>query len=239
MLNGSVVPATTLFIPVDLPCTRTMLLSSPYKGLMLTDQVKILHIGKEYGVFEASNHAVYSGFKDCVYLHGGNLHNTVKASIDEVNTRRSWITLSQFKPLPTDWRERRDERVQPARRIQAQISCTSHMCTGSVDNISLSGLGVLIYHPGDRPIRQEIGIKVRVELQIKEDISPLKFDALVMSILPISRNLAKVGLQFIPTRKLLLSLEPFVNHRKQEIFDELNSDWLACREPRLTKDLYF
>jgi hypothetical protein len=239
MLTGTIESAKSIFVPLDLPCSMTMLLSSPYKGLMLTDQVKLLHVGKDFGVFEASNHAVYSGMKESVYLHGGNLLKTVKASIDELNPRRSWITLSQFHPLATDWSDRRDERVQPAHQIQAKITCATHMCAGSVDNISLSGLGVLIYHPGDRPIRQEIGVKVRVELQIHEDSQPLKLDALVMSINPISRSLAKVGLQIIPTRKILMALEPFVTIRRQEIFDELNSDWLACREPRLTKDLYF
>lgn len=239
MLNGSLESAKSIFLPLDMPCSMKMLLSSPYKGLMLTDQVKLLHVGKDFGVFEASNHAVYSGIRDSVYLHGGNLQKTVKACIHEINPRRSWITLSQFYPLATDWCDRRDERVQPARRIQARIACATHICSGSVDNISLSGLGVLIYHAGDRPIRQEIGIKVRVELQINEDLQPLKLDALVMSINPISRSLAKVGLKILPTRKILMALEPFVAIRRQEIFDELNSDWLACREPRLTKDLYF
>jgi hypothetical protein len=239
MLNGSIQKGQTQFIPIEIPIAKTVLLSSPYKGLMLTDQVKVLHLGKDFGVFEASNHSVYSGIRDYVYLHGGSLMHTIRASIDEINPRRSWVTLSRFLPLPSNWRDRRDDRVQPARRIQARINCATHNCVGSVDNLSLSGLGVLIYHMGDRQIKQEIGTKVRVELQMTEENQPLRVDALVRSIHPISPMMVKVGLQIIPTRKVLMQLDHFVQMRKLEIFNELNSDWLSCHEPRSTKDLYF
>jgi hypothetical protein len=239
MLNGSLQNGNKPVVPFGLVDIRSVLLSSPYKGLMLTDQVRVLHMGKDFGVFEACNHSVFSSIKDNVYLHGGNLTRTVKASIDEINPQRSWITLSRFQPLATPWHERREERVQPARPFYARIACASHFCLGRVDNLSLTGIGILVYHLGDKPIQQELGHKVRVELQLKEDRQPIKLDAVIMSIHPIGRSLMQVGLQIIPTRRVMLELDQFIQLRKREIYNELNADWLSWREPRLTKDLYF
>lgn len=240
MMNGLAQNSTGYTPPLGLSrLAEHLTLAIPYKGLMLSEDVRPLHMGRDYGVFQAPSHPVFASIKDRVYLHGPGLAQTIRAFIEEVNPQRSWITLSRFTPLATAWRDRQEERVQPSKPLQVRLFCSTHVCYGSIDNLSRTGIGILVYHLSEKQIRAEIGTRVKVEFLVDEKMQPNRVEAEVMTVKTIGRSLAKIGLRLYPSRKHQLLLENYIQNRRQEIYTELDQDWMSWQEPRLTKDLFF
>lgn len=240
MLNGMILNTNGHTAPQILPkISGSLTMSIPYKGLMLSEEIQVLHIGRDYGVFQAPSQHLFTSIKDSVYLHGPYLSQTIHAHIEEINPHRAWITLSRFSYLFTQWRDRIDERVQPDKPMRVRIYCSTRRCSGTIDNISKTGMGILIYRLNEKQIHTELGSKVKIEIPFSNDAQPLRFDAIVMTVKTIGRSLAKVGLQIIPNKKQQVPLEQYVQFRRDEIFGELNSVWMSFQEPRGTKDLFF
>jgi hypothetical protein len=226
-------------IPFRLSSLKSVTMSVMYKGLVLSEMIQPLHLGNDYGVFQAAGQNFLSGLKEVVYLHSADDPQTIRARIEEVNPKRAWVTLSHFTPLQTYWRERQEDRVQPSRPIHVRLSCTSQQLAGSLDNLSGQGLGVLVYHLRDKGLHAEKGTRVRVEIPVLNDLPLIKLDAVVQSKRYISTTQVILGLQVYPNRKQLLSLRQYIEFRKKEIFSELNTVKFARLDPRATKDLYF
>ncbi len=210
-----------------------------YKGLVLSELIRPLHMGHDYGVFQASGQNYLTGIKEIVYLHGTEDPQTIRARIDEVNPKRAWITLSHFTPLQTNWRDRQEDRVQPARPIQVRLYHSSKLVSGSLNNLSVQGLGVLLYHMQEKGPKLDIGSRVRVEIPILYGFTPVKMDAHIQSMRFVGTNQVILGLQANPNRKQLLTLKQYIEYRKNEIFSELDTVKFARLEPRSTKDLFF
>ena len=210
-----------------------------YKGLVLSELIQPLHLGHDYGVFQASGQNYLTGIKEIVYLHGTEDPQTIRARIDEVNPKRAWITLSHFTPLQTKWQDRQEDRVQPARPIQVRLYHSGKLVSGSLNNLSVQGLGVLLYHMQEKGSKLDIGSRVRVEIPILYGFTPVKMDAHIQSIRFVGTNQVILGLQANPNRKQLLTLRQYIEYRKNEIYSELNTVKFARLEPRSTKDLFF
>ncbi len=240
MLNGMLQNSNGLSKSYIIPrFSDKLIMSIPYKGLMLSEEIQTLHIGHDYGVFRLPGQQIITSGKEYVYLHGYSLPKTIRAHVEETNPNRAWITLSRFIDLPGPWTDRSEDRVQPEKPIFVKIYCGTHRCSASIDNISRTGLGVLVYHLFDRNIKAEMGTHVKVEFPVWEEKQPLRICATVISITPLGRSLTKVGFRIDPNRKQVSTLEKYIHQRKEEIFTELNTDWMAYLEPRNTKDLFF
>jgi hypothetical protein len=121
--------------------------------MILAQEVKALRMGQDSGIFQLPNHQVCAGLRDLVYLHGPSLARPLAARVRELNTQRGWITLSDFHTTFNPWKERSCERVQPERAIQVTLTCLNQRCRGTLDDLSLVGMGVL---PVELPARTTV-----------------------------------------------------------------------------------
>ena len=239
MMNGIAYFPEKSEVPLCLPRLINLLaITIPYKGLLLTEDVRLLHSGKDYGVFQALNQPLYVSLKEQVYLHGPGLPNPMKAFIEEINLNRGWITLSRFKPLDSIWKDRREERVQPSKPLHIRLHNRSTQCLGSIDNISKSGMGILVDQKHGKDLLPEIGAKVKLDF-VWEERQIIHLNAVLISVKPIGQSLAKIGLTTQPGRKLQETLNRYIKNRKLEIMDELDSKWFNWQYPRTTKELFF
>jgi len=218
---------------------RTYLITIPYKGLDLTEPVRVFHIGQGYAVFQIPNPRMCAGLKDQVYLRTPESQNTLVARVSEVNIQRGWLTLCSFMPSTNLWRERRSDRVQTGRPVQVRLQCQHHECQGTLDDLSIYGLGVLIYHTDGFKIPVQLGEKVSFDFRLPNDARQIRMDGRLVCAQPVSKKLSRIGLQISPTRAQINTLNRFIQHRRMELLTELEMMWMQAQEPRCSKDLYF
>lgn len=218
---------------------RTYLITIPYKGLDLTEPVRVFHIGQGYAVFQIPNPRMCAGLKDQVYLRSPESHNAIVARVGEVNIQRGWLTLCSFMPAKGIWQERRSDRVQTGRPVQVRLQCQQHECVGTLDDLSIHGLGVLIYHSDGFKIPVQLGEKVNFDFRLPNDARQIRMDGRLVGAHPVSKKLSRIGLQISPTRAQINTLNRFIQHRRMELLAELEMIWLHAQEPRCSKDLYF
>lgn len=218
---------------------RTYLITIPYKGLDLTEMVRVFHIGQGYAVFQIPNPRMCAGLKDKVYLRNPESNNTIVARVGEVNIQRGWLTLCNFMPARSLWRERRSDRVQAGHPVQVRLQCQQHECQGTLDDLSIHGLGVLIYHTDGFKIPVNLGEKVHFEFRLPNDTKQIRMEGRLVCAQPVSKKLSRIGLHINPTRSQINTLNRFIQNRRMELLAELELLWMRTQEPRGSKDLYF
>ena len=218
---------------------RDYLLTIPYKGLSLTEPVRIFHIGRDYAVFQLPNSRVCAALKDRVYLRTPDSGKTIIASVEEVNFQRGWLTLCSFLPGRSEWRDRRSERVQTSLPVRVRLPCHHYEYYGTLDDLSIHGLGVLLYHVDDFKIPVEVGEKVHLEFKLPAVARPLRVDGTLIGMQSASKKLSRVGFHISPSRLHLNMLNKFIQQRRIELITELELIWMQTQEPRSSKDLYF
>jgi hypothetical protein len=240
-MNMGVIPNTNSYIPMmDIPQWVVPLsLVIPFKGMMLSQEVKMLHHGKDYCVFQAPNQSICSSLKDSVFLHGRGSSQTYIAHIDEINPQRGWITLSSFVILHSNWHDRITERVQPRNPMYVSIRCSSRQCQGNLDNISISGMGVLVYKSAEDHILANSGKNVKIDIPNFDGDQSLRMEGRFVTKTRLSNRMIKIGFKVFPSNKQIRVMEKFIIRRRIEILDELDSNWMMWNEPRSTKDLFF
>jgi hypothetical protein len=226
--------------PMELPqWAGPPTLAIPYKGMMLSQEVKLLHRGKEYCVFQAPNQSICSIIKDSVYMHGRGTSSTYIAHVDGINPQRGWIILSRFVFLHSAWRDRLTERVQPDNPMYVSIRCSGQRYPGNLDNLSISGLGVLVYRIAENHCLMETGKNVKIEMPNFYGGQSMQLEGTLVSINHISHRMMKIGIKVYPNNKIIRIMEKYIYQRRNEILNELDTNWLNWNEPRCTKDLFF
>jgi hypothetical protein len=218
---------------------QPFILSVPYKGMILAQEVKALQLGKDMGVFQLPNQHLCASLKDRAYLHGNTLARPVVTRVAEINPQRRSITLTGFKTSPNPWRERTHERVQPAQPIQVFLTCHGQHCFSTIDDISLKGMGVLIYSSPEKDLILKRMENIRVSFSLPDDSLVYRLEGSMVYFTQISRTLAKLGIHFEPSRPLRARLDRYIGHRSMELLRELEIRWAKEQEPRGSVDLYF
>jgi len=218
---------------------QPFILSVPYKGMILAQEVKALQFGKDMGVFQLPNQHLCASLKDRAYLRGNTLARPVVARVAEIDPQRRSITLTGFKTSPNPWKERTCERVQPAQPIRVFLTCRGQHCYSTLDDISLNGMGVLIYSSPEKDLILKRMENIRVSFSLPDDPSVYRLDGSMVYFTQMSHTLAKLGLHFEPSRPLRARLDRYIEHRSMELLRELEISWAKEQEPRGSMDLYY
>jgi hypothetical protein len=219
--------------------SQCFMLSVPYKGMILSQEVKALRMGQDSGIFQLPNHQICAGIKDLVYLHGSTLARPIVARITELNTQRGWITLSEFQSAYNAWKDRVCERVQPENPVQVTLSCAAQRCRGTLDDLSLQGMGLLIYAPPEKDFQLKRMENLRLEFYLPGDPQVFRLEGSMVFLTQISHTLAKMGLTIRPNRSQRARMATYISVRSIELAQELEMIWMKGQEPRPSMDLYF
>jgi len=186
----------------------------PYKGLMLSQDIRLLHTGEEYAVLQAPSDRICAGLRDRVYIHSKSLPQKILAKIDEINPQRGWIIISDIVASSNPWWERRFDRVQPSQPLRAIIQSGPSNCAGTLDNLSLKGLGVLVYKFEEHPIKAKTGNHVQIAFRLPTEKQVIKVIGKIVNFHFISQLLSKVGIETQLTAHQELMLKQYIHSRK-------------------------
>ncbi len=211
----------------------------PYKGLMLSQEIRLLHTGEDYAVLQSPNQRICAGLHDRIFIHSPSIPQKIIARIDEINPQRGWIIISDLVTSSNRWLDRKSDRVQPSQPIQVDISCGPTVCAGHLDNLSINGIGVLVYKYEEHPIKAKVGSPIHIAFRLPNEKQVLKLAGKIANFHFISQILSKVGIETNLSIRQELMLKQYIHNRKINILSEMENNWVLVQEPRSTKDLFF
>jgi hypothetical protein len=161
------------------------------------------------------------------------------AKVRDINFQKGIITITDFNFFESPWYERRSERVEPNSPTSIVLSKAKHRIRGRLENLSLHGLGVLLYTKNPQQVPYEIGDILRTEIDLGNAIPVLRMRTNIIAICPVGQYLTHVGLEMHPqgTQKKIIS--EYILSRKHDILSELEHKTIHALEPISSMDLYF
>jgi hypothetical protein len=211
----------------------------PYKALMVSQEVRLVQIGKEHILIQAPSPHICSIIQDKIYLLTPRSPQGIIAEVQEMSIPRGILTLTGFKFMESSWHERKLERVEPAKPCHILISGGSDAVKGRLENLSQGGFGALIYTKNVKYFPFKPGQNLRTEISLGSDLPVIKNDGLLVFSHQVGQNLTRLGLKFNPKGPQKTLLAQYVTRRRYSILTELERASSMVLDPRCSKDLYF
>lgn len=211
----------------------------PYKALLLTQEVRTLEIGTDHLILQAPNQRLCTSIQERIYLYTERSPQGVMAIVQEMNLERGIITLTGFKFIDTPWCERRSDRVEPGKPTHLLLKYGENSYKARLADLSLHGLGVLIYSKEQNLFPGQVGEKLKAEIKLEPDIPLVKLDTELVRCHVLSQTLTRLGLATSPRGVQKTLLSQYVAGRRHDILSELENVSSHVMDPRGSKDLYF
>jgi hypothetical protein len=211
----------------------------PYKALLLTREVRTIKIGKDHIIMQVPDQQFCSTIHERVFMVTSSAPHGMAAKVRDINFQKGIITLTDFNFVESPWYERRSERVEPNSPTSIVLSKAKHRIRGRLENLSLHGLGVLLYAKNPQQAPYTIGDILKTEIDLGNAIPVLRMRTNIIAICPVGQYLTHLGLEMHPqgTQKKIVS--EYILTRKHDILSELEHKTIHALEPISSMDLYF
>jgi hypothetical protein len=214
-------------------------LTKPFRGITLTQEVKILDVNQERAVFQVSDIKIFAALEGQVHLHSQVFSRPVTARLRDLSIGEGRFVLSDFAYIHGDWKERLHERVRPKNPTYISLQCKRKSLRVSLETISVNGMGVLACKVIVRDMKVQPPSNVRLDFKLPPDYNWIDLKGKIVRSHEIGRTLASAGIQLHPNAKQARSLETYIDQRKKEIVEELDQAYFAASQPRGVEWQYF
>lgn len=196
--------------------------TTTYKGLFFEEKVEPLKVGPDYVVFKAPKPQICLTLRYQVWLHSQVLPESVRATLQTVYSASGEITLTNFIYTGDYWRDRQEQRIEPAHPIQAMVNVAKKTFPANLTNLSLHGAGLLVYlgENTDRNLVPRSPIEVCFTLAEQNNFQIL---GTIASCRQMGYSVIQVGARLQPTLNQAAWLENYIAKRKIEILQEMDA----------------
>jgi hypothetical protein len=225
-----------IVMDLGLDTERTMTLTKQFKGLELSQPVRLLEARPEYAVLQASDKTLVPLLEGPVFLRSQAFSTSIVGRVKNINYVDGVFHLADFSIQ--DWKERQSERVQPKEPMYITLRWRSKEARLCLEDISATGMGVFAGSEVGRTIHIQPGLGVRLDFTLID----FPFENLEGRILyrqRVGQYVDKLGLRLFPNGKQRRFLEQYVSQRRLEILDEIGEIYLRSREPHGIESQYF
>lgn len=195
-------------------------LTSSYKGLLFDEKVIPLRFGSNHVAFRAPSREVCCTLHDPVILHSRVLPETVRATTEAIDIGMGEVRLTNFEFTGTAWRDRSEQRIQPAKPILSTVKIEKNTYHANIANLSLHGAGLLVFLMEESVPVRLIGLPCDLHFLLDEQ-TPLSLQSRVITARMMGTSTLSLGLRLFPTATQEIWLENMIAHRKVEIMSEL------------------
>jgi hypothetical protein len=214
-------------------------LTKSYKEILLKQDVNILEVNPDNATFRATNIEMCAALEDDVYLHNQLFPRPVMARLKGLSLNEGMLTLSDFAYRDTEWKERLHERVQPKNPSYVTLRWKKKVLRAPIENISVSGMGVLVYKLVEKGMDFQPGSTIHLDFQLPPNYEYTSIKGTIIYQHPVGSCSIKLGVQLFPKASEAQSLEKYIAQRKREILGELELLFLETSWPRGVEHLYF
>jgi len=191
-----------------------------YRGMFFEEKVAPLKVGPDFIVFRTPKSPLCCALQEKVILHSQVLPESVRTEILSLDPQSCELTLTNFTFTGTLWYDRREQRVEPAVPLKAEISVYGKTYRANLNNLSLHGAGLLVYF-GDE-IRSDLCRKMPVEISFQlNPQNDFHISGTIASLQQMDYSLLRMVLHLHPSQTQTYWLENYIGQRKIEILHEL------------------
>jgi hypothetical protein len=198
-------------------------LASTYKGLLFDEKIEPLKVGPEQVIFSAPRQHVCMTLRDPIYLHSRALPESIRASLQALDTSACEIVLVNFRFSGNPWRDRFEQRVQPLLSIPAMITIDQRIVQASLTDLSLHGAGVSINFVNGQKIDPVVKSSIDINFQLDSQ-TRLSMRSTVAFTKKVGSSVLNLGLRLFPTPNQEICIGEFIARRKVEIMGELQQE---------------
>jgi len=214
-------------------------LTNSFKEVVLKQDVNVLEVNPDNATFRASNIEMCAALEDDVYLHNQLFPKPVMAHLKGISLNDGMLILSDFTYKDTEWKERKHERVQPKNPSYVTLHLKKKALRAPIENISISGMGVLAYKPVEKGMNFQPGSTLHLDFKLTPNDEYTGIKGTIIYQRPVGSCSVKLGIQLFPKASEAQSLEKYIEKRKREILGELALLFLETSWPRGVEHLYF
>jgi hypothetical protein len=227
---------SVIIMDMSMDTERTMTLTKQFKGLELSQPVRLLEARPDCAVLQTTDKTLVPLLEGAVFLRSQAFSTSIVGQVKNMNYVDGVFHLADFSIQ--DWKERQSERVQPGEPVYVTMHWRNKKARVCMEDISSLGMGVFA---GSEVVRQ-IHIQPGMGVHLEFDLFGTPFENLEGRILyrqRVGQYVDKLGLRLFPTGKQRRILEQFITQRRREILDEIGMIYLKSREPRGIESQYF
>jgi hypothetical protein len=213
-------------------------MTAHYRGLEFNQDVHVLEAHHHYAVFQATNLPPCAMLEKTVHLMGRIFPKAVRARIIDRNIEKGILELSDFTFTDAQWVNRRSDRVQPKNPTYISFHCKQKAFRAYLEDISRTGLAILLRKNPDRNASLHPGSRVYLRLQLDPDTLIENLKGMIIYHKELDHLLLKVGIQIIPQVKQLELLENYLVTRKQEILAEVHQAYFEESQAMVSNNLF-
>ncbi len=215
-------------------------LTTVYKGIPLTQKITQIEVDPDCVQFKPPHQICGVVPGQHIYIHHEKLPRSVDSSVEDIDLVAGVIKTANLKYIDHPWKVRAYERVQPKHPLRTIFSVSHWSISACVADISVCGIGLLIYRMNQKGLEIEPGVPIQLGLRLPDSNAPQVIKGTIVRCNQIgSSAMVSLGIQTYPTEKQARSLKAYINSRQTEILDELSLLVRQSMEPAQTKDLFF
>ena len=215
-----------------------MVITSNYKGVILTQPVQVLNIMPDRVIFQAPAPPLCFTLKEKVYLYSRTFREIVSARLLNINMVMGKLELADLTFTGWPWNERQSDRVQPQDPIIVDMGHKKTQFQVTLDNLSVEGMSLLACTSKEKALLIDYDVAVRLNFQLPDEDARLCLKGKVIQARQIGRMVI-IGVQLMANRVQEKHLHHYVAARKAEILAELERTFLEiCDEQPASPDLY-
>jgi len=215
---------------------RSMTLTKQFKGLELSQPVRLLEARPECAVLQATDTSLVPLLEGSVILRSQAFSTSIVGQVKNMNYVDGIFQLADFSIQ--DWKQRQSERVQPRDPTYITLHWRQKEARLCLEDISTIGMGVFVGSDIHRKIQVQPALIVHLDFTLPD----FPFDNLEGRILyhyRVGQGVEKLGLRLFPNSKQRHCLEEYISRRRKEILEEVSQIHLRRREPYGIEYQYF
>lgn len=214
-----------------------MVITSNYKGVILSQTVQVLSILQGQAIFQAPEPILCSTLKEKIYLYSRASREVVSARLLKLNTVMGKLELADLTFTGWRWNERQSDRVQPQDPIIVFVEQKKMLVQANLDNLSVKGMSLLTCNYTERFLHSDHSSPVRLTFQLPDSDGSLVLKGKVIHAYQVGK-LAILGVQFMTNTAQKKRINHYVMARKAEILGELKRIFQESCEQHWIPDLY-
>ena len=148
---------------------QPILITSNYKGIVLTQPVDVLNAGPERVTIQAPDLNVCFSVKEQVQLYSQSLQEIILARLLAVNTIVGELELTDLSFPGYYWKDRQSDRVQPHDPIYVHGQYQQATMRACLNDISVEGISLMVYQCKTKPVVFDRNALVRLAMQLPDD----------------------------------------------------------------------
>jgi hypothetical protein len=234
--NDNVINDSVIMLDMSMDAERTMTLTKQFKGLELSQPVRLLEARPDCAVLQTTDKTLVPLLEGSVFLRSQAFSTSIVGHVKNMNYVDGTFHLADFSIQ--DWKERQSERVQPKEPVYVTLRWRNKEARVCMEDISTIGMGVFAGSEVGRQIHIQPGLGVHLEF----DMAGIPFENLEGRLLyrqRVGQYVDKLGLRLFPNGKQRRILDQYVTQRRREILEEIGEIYLRSREPRGIESQYF